>query len=131
MKIKSHGELKAAVLADGLIDDYEVAAIENAIWADGRIDQTDADLIFDLNDATVGKANSHNWQPLFIQALTAFVLEDNQTPGTIDDEEASYIASRIKTDDFVDPNEAMLLHHLKTVSSNFPDKLAALLQPSD
>lgn len=120
-------QLKNELLADGIIDAQEVNTIKDTIYADGKIDKEEADFLFDINDAVSGKDNSPEWKELFIGAITSYLLEDEVSPGEIDDAEAKELYDRIKGDGQVDDTERELLENLKAKSKNFPELLASLL----
>ena len=120
-------ELKNALLEDGIIDAEEVKTIKEVIYEDGKIDKEEADFLFELNDAVTGKDNAPEWNTLFIDAITAFVLEDEVSPGEIDDDEADYLYDQIKGDGQVDATERARLENIKAKAKNFPEKLASLL----
>ena len=120
-------ELKKALLEDGVIDAEEVKTIKEVIYEDGKIDKEEADFLFELNDAVTGKDNAPEWNTLFIDAITAFVLEDEVSPGEIDDDEADYLYDQIKGDGQVDATERALRENIKAKAKNFPEKLASLL----
>lgn len=120
-------ELKKALLEDGIIDAEEVKTIKDVIYEDGKIDKEEADFLFELNDAVSGKDNAPEWKGLFIDAITAYVLEDEVSPGEIDEDEAEYLYNQIKGDGQVDDTERALLENIKAKAKNFPEKLASLL----
>ncbi len=120
-------ELKKALLEDGIIDAEEVKTIKEVIYEDGKIDKEEADFLFELNDAVTGKDNAPEWDTLFIDTITAFVLEDEVSPGEIDDDETDYLYDQIKGDGLVDDTERALLENIKAKAKNFPEKLASLL----
>lgn len=120
-------QLKTELLADGLIDAAEVKTIQEVIYADGKIDKEEADFLFELNDAVSGKANAPGWKTLFVDAITAYMLEDETSPNEIDENEALYLYNQIKGDGQIDETERALLENLKKKSKNFPELLASLL----
>lgn len=120
-------ELKKALLEDGIIDAEEVKTIKDVIYEDGKIDKEEADFLFELNDAVSGKDNAPEWKGLFIDAITAYVLEDEVSPGEIDEDEAEYLYNQIKGDGQVDDTERALLENIKAKAKNFPEKLASLI----
>ena len=120
--------LKAAVLEDGIIDEAEVEMIRKVIYGTGgaggaAVDRVEADFLFELNDATSGKENHPSWKALFVEALTAHVLEDEISPGEIDEDEADYLITRIMADGVVDENEKALLQNIKSNATSIADKL--------
>jgi hypothetical protein len=120
-------QLKKDLLADGIIDSDEVKTIKKVIYEDGKIDKDEADFLFELNDAVSGKDNAPEWKNLFVDAITAFVLEDEVSPNEIDDDEAKYLYDQIKGDGQVDDIERALLENIKAKAKNFPEILASLL----
>lgn len=120
-------QLKKELLADGIIDSEEVKTIKSIIYEDGKIDKDEADFLFELNDAVSGKDNAPEWKDLFVDAITAFVLEDLVSPNEIDSDEADYLYKQIKSNGLVDDIERALLENIKAKAKNFPDKLASLL----
>ena len=125
--MKTLEELKKELLADGIIDADEVKELEAVLFEDGVIDKEEADFLFELNNAVSGKENAPEWKDLFVKAITSFVLDDDQSNGEVDDDEAKYLYDQIKGDGQVDEIERALLENIKAKSSNFPALLAELL----
>lgn len=120
--------LKATVLEDGVIDDDEVEMIKKVIYGTGGgagegVDRAEADFLFDLNDATSGKNNSPSWKDLFVGAIAKHVLEDEISPGAIDEDEANWLIGRIEGDEVYDENEKALLSHIKKNAKEVHDEL--------
>ena len=120
--------LKGAVLEDGIIDDDEVTMIRKVIYGTGSgagegVDRAEADFLFDLNDATSGKSNSPAWKDLFVEAICKHVLEDEISPGVVDEEEAGWLIGRIEGDERYDDNEKALLSHIKANAKDVHSKL--------
>lgn len=120
-------ELKAELLADGIIDAEEVAKLKEILYADGIIDKEEAEFLFELNDAVTGKDNDPAWEAFFIQAISDFLLKDEVSPGEIDSDEAAWLVEKIGADGQVDGTEKALLENLKKEAKSFPASLAALL----
>ena len=116
-------ELKTSILADGVIDEAEVKQLREVLYADGKIDKEEAEFLFELNDAVSGKDNHPDWEALFIEAITSFLLEDETSPGEIDDDEAQWLLAKIQGDGQVDGIEKALLDNLKKKAKNFPEIL--------
>ena len=115
-------QLKTAILADGVIDAEEVITIKNAIYEDGKIDREEADFMFALNDAVSGKQNNSTWKDLFVNAITDYVLKDETSYGSVDDDEAVYLIKKIKGDSQIDVIEQALLLNIYTKASSTCDK---------
>ena len=121
-------ELKKDLLSDSIIDVEEVETIKHKIYEDGKIDREEANFLFELNDAVTGKDNAPEWKELFIDAITAYVLEDEMSPDVIDEDEADYLYEQINGDGQIDDTERALLENIKAKAKNFPEKLASLLK---
>lgn len=125
--MKTLDELKKELLADGIIDADEVKELEAVLYEDGVIDKEEAEFLFELNNSVSGKENAPEWKAFFVKAITSFVLEDETSPGEIDDDEAKYLYDQIKADGQIDDIEKALLENIKAKSKNFPELLAELL----
>jgi hypothetical protein len=64
---------KAILLADGTIDEREVAAIRKELFADGTIDDTELEFLFDLRNQAKGVKASFNM--LLVEALKSCLLD--------------------------------------------------------
>lgn len=125
--MKSLEELKSKLLADGIIDLNEANELEKLLFADGKIDSEEAEFIFEINDAVSGKENDAAWNKLFVKAIASFLLDDENSPGEIDETEADWLYNKIKGDGQIDAVEKELLLHLKSKVKSFPTKLEELL----
>jgi hypothetical protein len=125
--MKSLEQLKNELLADGIIDAAEVNELKELLYADGVIDTEEAEFLFEINDAVSGKENDPSWETLFIDAITSYLLEDENSPGEIDDEEATWLYEKIKGDGQIDGTEKNLLLNLKSKAKSFPSNLESLL----
>ncbi|MCC7385213.1 MAG: TerB family tellurite resistance protein [Deltaproteobacteria bacterium] len=125
--------MKTAILADGVIDEAEVGQLRTVVYGSGggagaRVDRAEAALLFELNNATSGKPNHASWRELFVQAIAAHVLEDEETPGVVSEEEARWLAAQIEGDGKLDDNERALLARIKANAKSVADPLKALIQ---
>ena len=120
-------ELKADLLADGIIDADEVAKLKEVLYEDGVIDKEEANFLFEINDAVTGKDNDPAWETFFIQAIADFLLKDEVSPGEIDADEAAWLVEKIGADGQVDGTEKALLEKLQKEAKSFPETLAAWL----
>jgi hypothetical protein len=107
----------------GHIDDSLVDSISMLIYEDGIVDTEEINHLFELNDIVSGKENSPRWKELFIKAVTQGVLEDEESPGVIDDDESAFIKNKIGNDGVVDDIELELLvnilEHATACSNSF------------
>jgi uncharacterized membrane protein YebE (DUF533 family) len=116
-------DLKASILADGIIDAEEVKTLKSVLYADGKIDKDEAEFLFDLNDAVSGKTNHETWKTLFVEAITDYLLED----GIIDGDETQWLIAKIQGDGKTDECEMSLLANLKAKVKDMPQELLNLM----
>ena len=122
-------EILAHISADGVIDKDEVTSLRERLFADGRIDKVEANLLFDLNNATT-KNSGHDagWQTLFVEAVSSYVLDDPNSPNKIDESEGAWLAARIGEDGQCDSNERALLAHIKQKAKIIAPGLKKLME---
>src|SRR5262249_3242682 len=110
-------KLKAEVLADGRIDDGEVARLQRELYADGTIDRDEVEFLIALRNEAA--AVSPAFEELFFRALKDHVLAD----GSIDAAEASWLRSMLYADGVIDDREKQFLRELhagaRSVSPEF------------
>ena len=116
-------ELVAEITADGVVDAAEAKQIRERVFADGRIDKEEAEFLFAINNAVSGKANDSAWNDLFVEAIAAYVLNDEKTPGVVDDEEAQYLIAKMQADAQVDQTELAALVQIAATAKSTPDAL--------
>jgi uncharacterized tellurite resistance protein B-like protein len=116
-------ELKKSILADGIIDASEVKQLREILYADGKIDKEEAEFLFELNNAVSGKANDVSWETLFVDAITSYLLDDETSPGEIDENEAKWLLTKIQGDGHLDKTEMALLANLKNKAKKIPPTL--------
>lgn len=123
------------IIADGVVDAAEVKQLEKVLFEDGKIDREEADALFAINDAVSGNANDASYKDLFVKAIASHVLEDEDTPGVIDEAEGDWLASKIEGDGEVDEVEKALLIHLEKEaegieSVRLADLIATVVTPA-
>jgi hypothetical protein len=121
-------ELKKSILADGVIDEQEVKQLREVLYADGIIDKEEANFLFELNDAVSGKKNHSSWKTLFVEAITSFLLDDEKSPGEVDEDEAKWLIKKIQGDGKLDDIEAALLKNLKAKAKKIPQSVINLIK---
>lgn len=121
-------KLKESILADGKIDSDEVEQIKKAIYADGKIDAEEADFLFELNDAVSGKVNDPAWKTLMVDAISKYLLEDEKSPGEVDESEGKWLVSKIEGDGKFDDIEKAILLNLKQKAKKLPDSITVMIK---
>ncbi|MDR2086270.1 MAG: YqhA family protein [Dysgonamonadaceae bacterium] len=116
-------ELKNAILAQSAIDEQTIGKLQEVLIAGDGINKEKASLLFELKDAFLDKNNHPAWKSFFIDSITGFLLEDEETPGEIDDNEAQWLRAKIQYDGKLGKIDKALLANLKKKSINFPEIL--------
>lgn len=102
----------------------ETLALRRVVWPDGQISATEAGILFDLNHAS--PAASQEWVDFFVEAITAYVVEQTEPRGYVSDEQAAWLMQRIDHDGRVDTlAELELLVRVIERAENVPDDLKA------
>lgn len=121
-------DIRDTVIADGKVDDEEVPMIRDAIYADEMIETSEAVMLFEINNAVSGNPqNSSEWDDLFVQAVTDYVLQDELSPGSVDDPEAQFLIDQIGADGQVDALETRLLDNIEANATSISPVLNPLL----
>jgi len=121
--------LKDAIVKDGIVDAEEVNLLKQVVYGSGGaagedVDRTEADFLFDINDATSGnEGHDPSWKSFFVEAISKHVLEDETSPNEIDEDEGDWLIKRIEGDDEYDENEKALLAHIKANATKIDGKL--------
>jgi uncharacterized membrane protein YqhA len=114
-------ELKEIILTNGTISEEAVNQLRALLATEG-ITQKNANILFELKDACVGK-NYSGWEPFFIDSITSYLLDDEASPGYIDDDEAKWLRAKIQQDGKLSKLDKTLLANIKKRSINFPEIL--------
>jgi hypothetical protein len=92
-------ELKTRLLADGRIDDDEVAVIRKELYADGNIDREEVEFLMAIRESAQGVCPA--FEELFFAALKQHVLTD----GSIDADEANWLRKTLFADGKIDDSQ--------------------------
>ena len=111
---------KAILLADGAIDEREVAALRKELFADGRIDDIELEFLLDLRHSAKGVKASFN--VLVLDALKNCLLAD----GSISAGHAGLLRRWIFADGKVDADEKHWLKELKLLADRVSPEFLAL-----
>ncbi len=113
-------DLRKELFADGTISKEEVVKLHDAIYDEEGMTRAKGDFLFELKD-TVNKERIHeDFNKLFVSAISALLLEDETSPGEIDESEAKWLRARIQSKGYFDSVDDELLDNLRAKSINFP-----------
>jgi pyrroline-5-carboxylate reductase len=105
---------KTILLADGTIDEREVAAIRKELFADGKIDDIELEFLFELRSQAKGVKASFN--VLLVEAIKSCALENGVLkPGAL-----SFLRHLILGDGKADAGEKVFLQQLRAAMKQVP-----------
>lgn len=90
------GELAKKIGADGAVSGEELLALRREAWPDGRISQSEAEAIFELNRQLHSRSNE--WVDFFVEALGEYVVNQRAPRGYVDDENGHWLMRQIDAD---------------------------------
>lgn len=114
--------LKKEILRDGTISGDDIMKIKDII-AEGGMTKEKANFLFDIKNHASKNKLSSSFKKLFVDSISAFMLEDENSPGEIDDDEAKWVRAKIQYNGKVDEFDRALLNNLRDKSINFPEIL--------
>ncbi len=114
--------LRKSLVRDGKLSDNDVECLrQKLLHDDGGITMEKGNLLFELKDTVSKKNLSARFSDLFVDAICALLLEDEDSPGEIDNKEAKWVRARIQAKGYMDRYDKRLLKALRTI--NFPEIL--------
>jgi len=116
--------LRKSLVRDGKMSDNDVKCLrQKLLHYDGCITMEKGNLLFELKDTVSKKNLSARFSDLFVDAICALLLEDEDSPGEIDNKEAKWVRARIQAKGYMDRYDKRLLKALRKRSINFPEIL--------
>lgn len=116
-------QLRKTIISDGRLSGKDVLLLRQTLFDDEGMTREKGDFLFKLKDTISQEHQIDEFKDLFVEAITTFLLEDEVSPGEIDNEEAKWLRAKIQTKGFTDKLDILLLNSLKSKSINFPEIL--------
>lgn len=85
-----------AIKSRGAVTAADVLQLRRAFYEDAGIDHTEAEILFDLNDAC--SVQDPSWSDCFVEMLTDFVVNQAKPEGYVTIENADWLVQRISRD---------------------------------
>lgn len=114
-------DLKRELFADGMLRASEVDRLRLAC---STADRETADFLFQLKDTLNPDKVDATFYAFFIEFVSAYLLEDEVSPGEIDDSEARWLRAKITRKGYIDKVDKQLLSNLKLKSITYPQILS-------
>lgn len=121
MDQESLHKLRKELFADGRLGAHEVDRLRAACE---EMDKDTADFLFQLKDTLRADRVDKSFYTFFVEAISEFLLEDEDSPGEIDDTEAKWLRAKITRKGYVDQVDKQLLANLKLKSITYPQILS-------
>lgn len=109
--------LKRELFADGKITPTEVEIIRKEVVV---MDKEKAEFLFLLKDSINAEHVDDSFYDLFVDTISTYLLEDEDTPGEIDTSEAKWLRAKITRKGYTDKVDKRLLRNLKEKSITYP-----------
>jgi len=113
---------KKQIIADGHLTDQEVKGLRELLFED-EITKEKGNFLFELKDLVAEKKRTPSFEKLFVDTISVLLLEDEVSPGEIDDNEAKWLRAKLQHKGFIDKLDRELLENLRKKSINFPEVL--------
>jgi hypothetical protein len=102
-------ELKKSIFSDGSISESDTKTLCEMLFADVGINKTKAEFIFEIKDSVSRKKIHKDLENLFVEVITSFLLEDEESPDEIDESEAKWLRAKIQYKGYADDIDKKLL----------------------
>lgn len=121
--MKTLGELRKELFADGRLSNEEVKTLRSVMYEDEGMNRTKGDFLFELKDTICKDHLPEDFAKVFVESITALLLDDEESPGEIDEAEAKWLRAKIQYKGYFDSIDDELLKNLRKKSINFPEML--------
>lgn len=113
-------ELKETIIKEGHITAEQVNQLKGLLFSGDGMTMVKANILFEIKEYVAKSKNPASFKKLFIDAISKFLLEDPESPGKIDAEEARWLRARIQFMGEYDSYDRALVENLRRKSINFP-----------
>lgn len=113
-------ELKETIIKQGHITAEQVDQLKGLLFSGEGMTMVKANILFEIKEYVAKSKNPASFKKLFIDAISKFLLEDPDSPGKIDVEEARWLRARIQFMGEYDSYDRALVENLRRKSINFP-----------
>jgi len=121
-KRESLQELKKRIVANGHLTESEVDELRDLIQ-EGGMTKEKGEFLFEFKDNMNPKRMIPSFKALFINSISELLLEDEDSPGEIDENEAKWLRAKLQHKGYMDKVDRRLLDNLRNKAINYPDVL--------
>lgn len=116
-------ELRKSIFKDSVLKEEDIQKLKDMLFDEEGMTREKGDFLFDLKDTISPEKQSSSFKSLFVEAITVLLLEDEVSPGEIDESEAKWLRARVQKKGYFDKTDHKLLVNLRQRSINFPAEL--------
>lgn len=121
--MSQYSELRKEIFQDGKITEEDIVKLKAFLHDEEGMTKAKGDFLFELKHAISPEHQIREFRSLFVNAITELLLEDEESPGEIDESEAKWLRAKMQSNGVRDDLDDLLLDNLKEKSINFPDIL--------
>ena len=121
--MSDYTELRKRIIKDGHLSGNEIEELRAFLFGEDGMNLMKANLLFELKSYAAREPEDNGFTDLFVNAISALLLEDPDSPGEIDETEAKWLRAKIQYNGRLDKYDRALLNNLKKKSINFPKVL--------
>lgn len=116
-------EIAAEICARGTVKQSDVTTLRGLLYGKPGIDGAEVEALFRINDAT--RLQDAGWAPLFVEAVTDFMVNDLPPQGYVTADNAAWLLKRIGTDGHINSlTELELVANILETARWVPETLA-------
>ena len=112
-------EFKYKVIHQESFSQEDVETLKSLLFGDEGMTLSKGNTLFEIKEYVKGKAPA-SFKRLFVDAISKLMLEDENSPGRIDKEEAQWLRAKIQYVGDYDSYDRTLVEALRKKSINFP-----------
>lgn len=117
-------ELRKKIFANGKITKEDVDLLRETLITDQEMTREKGNFLFDIKDSTKRQNQCDAFKGLFVDSITNLLINDEESPGEISDEEAKWLRAKIRLKGYTDKTDDMLIRNLQRKSINWPQMLS-------
>ena len=121
---QNYQDLRKRIFANGKINDEDVKLLREVMFADQGMTREKGNFLFDIKDSTSRSNQCEAFRIFFVDAITVLLLNDDDSPGEISDDEAKWLRAKIRIKGYTDKTDDLLINNLKRKSINWPKILS-------
>jgi uncharacterized membrane protein YebE (DUF533 family) len=116
--------IEESILAHGVVHAHDLELLQQVLYADGKIDQKEADFLVELHKRVQDRAPA--FEQFFYKAMKDYLLAN----GRIGPKKTAWLRQMLFADGKIDDEERKFLHQLKGEAKEISPEFEALFEES-